>query len=43
MMFIKYLRMITTDSNMLELWQIVLKEYKFNFSALVGLFLWIVY
>jgi len=37
MMFIKSLRMTVTGRNMSELWQIVFKEYKFNFSALVGL------
>jgi len=34
-------QIIETDLNVLELWQIVCKEYYFNISALIGFIVWI--
>jgi hypothetical protein len=42
-MFSNSMKMIKTDRNMSELWQIVCKKYYFNISAYVGFIVWIVY
>ena len=42
-MFSNSLRMIRSDRNVSELWQIVGKKYSFNISAFVGIIVWIVH
>jgi hypothetical protein len=42
-MFSNSLRMIRTDQNMSELWQIVGEKYNFKISAFVGVIVWILY
>jgi len=42
MMFSNSLRMIRTDGNMSELWQIVGKKYSLNISAFIGFIVWTV-